>query len=150
KAYGGLQSDFLTYAMVIEELSRVCGSTGVMLSVHTSLVSWAIYKYGTEEQKQKFLLPLAEGKKLGAYSLTESGSGSDAGAMRTTATKDGDSYVLNGTKLFVTNGGEAEVYIVFAMTDVQQRQKGCSAFIVEKGAPGFILGGKEKKLGIRS
>ena len=89
KAYGGLQSDFLTYAMVIEELSRVCGSTGVMLSVHTSLASWAIYTYGTEEQKQKFLLPLAEGKKLGAYSLTESGSGSDAGAMRTTATGRG-------------------------------------------------------------
>ncbi|NRF91320.1 acyl-CoA dehydrogenase [Paenibacillus frigoriresistens] len=150
KAYGGLQSDFLTYAMVIEELSRVCGSTGVMLSVHTSLVSWAIYKYGTEEQKQKFLLPLAEGKKLGAYSLTESGSGSDAGAMRTTAIKDGDSYVLNGSKLFVTNGGEAEVYIVFAMTDVLQRQKGCSAFIVAKGTSGFIFGSKEKKLGIRS
>ncbi|MDF2645465.1 MAG: acdA [Paenibacillus sp.] len=149
-AYGGLASDFLTYAMVIEELSRVCGSTGVMLSVHTSLVSWAIYKYGTEEQKQKFLRPLAEGKKLGAYSLTESGSGSDAGAMRTTAIKDGDSYVLNGSKLFVTNGGEAEVYIVFAMTDLQQRQKGCCAFIVEKGAAGFIFGSKEKKLGIRS
>jgi butyryl-CoA dehydrogenase len=150
EAYGGLSSDFITYAIVVEELSRVCASTGVMLSVHTSLVSWAIYKYGTEAQKLQFLRPLAEGKKLGAYSLTESGSGSDAGAMRTTAKKDGDSYVLNGSKLFVTNGGEAEVYIVFAMTDTQQRQKGCSAFIVEKGAPGFIFGNKEKKLGIRS
>ncbi|SDN02418.1 Acyl-CoA dehydrogenase, middle domain [Paenibacillus sp. yr247] len=148
--YGGLASDFITYAIVVEELSRVCASTGVMLSVHTSLASWAIYKYGTEAQKLQFLRPLAEGKKLGAYSLTESGSGSDAGAMRTTAKKDGDSYVLNGSKLFVTNGGEAEVYIVFAMTDMQQRQKGCSAFIVEKGAAGFIFGNKEKKLGIRS
>lgn len=150
EAYGGTASDFLTYAIVIEELSRVCASTGVMLSVHTSLASWAIYKYGTEEQKQKFLRPLAEGKILGAYSLTESGSGSDAGAMRTTARLDGDHYVLNGTKLFVTNGGEAEVYIVFAITDAQQKQKSCSAFIVEKGTSGFIFSSKEKKLGIRS
>ncbi|MBP1960972.1 acyl-CoA dehydrogenase [Paenibacillus aceris] len=149
-AYGGIGSDFVTYAIVVEELSKACASTGVMLSVHTSLVSWAMYKYGTEAQKLKFLHPLAQGKKLGAYSLTESGSGSDAGAMKTTAFKDGDSYVLNGSKLFVTNGGEADVYIVFAMTDAQNKKRGCSAFIVEKGASGFIFGRKEKKLGIRS
>jgi alkylation response protein AidB-like acyl-CoA dehydrogenase len=129
EAYGGLESDFITYAMVIEELSRVCASTGVMLSVHTSLVGWSLYRYGTEEQKQKYLRPISEGKKLGAYSLTESGSGSDAGAMKTTAKKDGDSYILNGSKIFVTNAGEAEIYIVFAMTDLQQKHKGCSAFI---------------------
>ncbi|NQX71439.1 acyl-CoA dehydrogenase [Paenibacillus alba] len=150
EAYGGLASDFMTYAIVIEEISRVCASTGVMLSVHTSLTSWAIYKYGTENQKNRYLRPLAEGKKLGAYSLTESGSGSDASAMRTTAKQEEDSFLLNGSKLFVTNGGEADVYIVFAMTDLLQRQKGCSAFIVEKGTPGFIFGHKEKKLGIRS
>jgi butyryl-CoA dehydrogenase len=150
EAYGGLESGFITYAMVIEELSRVCASTGVMLSVHTSLVGWSLYRYGTEEQKQKYLRPISEGKKLGAYSLTESGSGSDAGAMKTTAKKDGDSYILNGSKIFVTNAGEAEIYIVFAMTDLQQKHKGCSAFIVEKGSSGFFFGNKEKKLGIRS
>lgn len=148
--YGGLGADFMTYAVVVEELSRVCASTGVMLSVHTSLVGWSLYKYGTEEQKQTYLRLIAQGKKLGAYSLTEAGSGSDAGAMRTTAKRDGDSYVLNGSKIFVTNGGEAEIYIVFAMTDLQQKHKGCSAFIVEKGTPGFSFGKKEKKLGIRS
>lgn len=150
QAYGGGGSDFLTYAMVIEELSRVCASTGVMLSVHTSLASWAIHTYGTDAQKQTFLLPMAQGHKLGAYCLTESESGSDAGAMRTIATKEGDAYLLNGSKLFVTNGGEAEVYIVFALTDAQNKQRGCTAFIVEKGTVGLIFGTKEKKLGIRS
>jgi butyryl-CoA dehydrogenase len=148
--YDGLGGDFLTYAMVIEELSRVCASTGVMLSVHTSLVGWVLHKYGTEEQKQAFLRPVAAGNKLGAYSLTEAGSGSDAGAMRTTAVRDGGEYVLNGSKIFVTNAGEADLYIVFAMTDPQQKHKGCSAFLVEKGTPGFAFGKKEKKLGIRS
>ncbi|KRE83074.1 acyl-CoA dehydrogenase [Paenibacillus sp. Soil766] len=148
--FGGGGSDFLTYAMVIEELSRVCASTAVMLSVHTSLASWAIHTYGTDAQKQTYLLPLAQGKKLGAYCLTESESGSDAGAMRTTATKEGDAYVLNGSKLFVTNGGEAEVYIVFAITDAQNKSKSCTAFIVEKGMEGLIFGTKENKLGIRS
>ncbi|MGO4500210.1 acyl-CoA dehydrogenase family protein [Paenibacillus sp. 2RAB27] len=150
REFGGGGSDFLTYAMVIEELSRVCASTGVMLSVHTSLASWAIHTYGTEAQKQRYLLPMAQGKKLGAYCLTESDSGSDAGAMRTTATKEGDAYVLNGSKLFVTNGGEAEVYIVFAITDAQNKSKSCTAFIVEKGMEGLIFGTKENKLGIRS
>lgn len=150
EAYGGIGADFLTYAIVVEELSKVCASIGVTLSVHTSLVSWAIYKYGTEAQKVKFLLPLSQGLKLGAYSLTESGSGSDAGAMKTSAVRDGDSYVLNGSKLFVTSGGEADIYIVFAMTNAQIKQGGCSAFIVEKGTPGFLFGRKERKLGIRS
>ncbi|WNR46765.1 acyl-CoA dehydrogenase family protein [Paenibacillus roseipurpureus] len=149
-AVGGKDEPFLNYAMVIEELSRVCASTGVMLSVHTSLASWAVETYGTDAQKQAYLRPMAEGKLLGAYCLTESESGSDASAMRTTATRHGDQYELNGSKLFVSNGGEAEVYIVFALTDPGQGQKGISAFIVEKGFPGLIFGKKEKKLGIRS
>ncbi|MBD0380218.1 acyl-CoA dehydrogenase [Paenibacillus sedimenti] len=148
--YGGLGADYVTYVMVLEELSRVCASTGVMLSVHTSLVGWSLYTYGTEHQKQTYLRPIAEGKKLGAYSLTESGSGSDAGAMRTMARRDGDSYVLHGSKIFVTNAGEAEIYVVFALTDPQLKQRGCSAFIVEKGTPGFSFGKKERKMGIRS
>lgn len=148
--YGGLGSDYVTYVMVIEELSRVCASTGVILSVHTSLAGWALYNYGTEQQKQKFLRPLAEGKKLGAYCLTESGSGSDAGAMRTKAVRDGEDYVLNGSKIFVTNAGEADFYLVFAITGGDQSKRETSAFIVEKGTTGFLFGKKEKKLGIRS
>ncbi|HET7521927.1 MAG TPA: acyl-CoA dehydrogenase [Bacillales bacterium] len=148
--YGGFGSDFLSYVIAVEELSRVCASTGVTLSAHVSLASWPIYKFGTEEQKQRFLRPLASGEKLGAYGLTEPGSGSDAGAMRTTAVKDGDHYVLNGSKVFTTNGGEAEIYVVFAITDPDKGNKGISAFIVEKGTPGFSFGKKEKKLGIRS
>lgn len=148
--YGGIGSDFLSYVIAVEELSRVCASTGVTLSAHTSLASWPIFKFGTEEQKQQFLRPLATGEKLGAYGLTEPGSGSDAGGMRTTAVKDGDSYVLRGSKIFTTNGGEAEIYVVFAVTDPEKKHKGTSAFIVEKGTPGFSFGKKEKKLGIRS
>ncbi|TFE26264.1 acyl-CoA dehydrogenase family protein [Cohnella luojiensis] len=149
--YGGIGADYVSYVMAVEELSRVCASTGVMLSVHTSLVGWCLYTYGTEEQKQKYLEPIAQGKKLGAYSLTESSSGSDAKAMRTTATRDGSGwYILNGNKIFVTNGGEAEIYLVFAITDTQQRGKGYSAFIIEKGTEGFAFGKKEKKLGIRA
>lgn len=150
EAYGGLGSDYLTYVVAVEELSRVCASTGVTLSAHISLAGWPIYKFGTEEQKQRYLRPMAEGKKLGAYGLTESGSGSDAGAMRTTAIRDGDDYVINGSKIFITNAGDAEIYVVFALTDPQLKHKGCSAFIVEKGTPGFSFGKKEKKLGIRS
>jgi len=148
--YGGLGGDFLTYVMVVEELSRVCAATGVMLSVHTSLIGWSLYQYGTEAQKIKFLQPLAEGRKLGAYSLTENVSGSDAGAMRTSAKRDGDAYVINGAKIFVTNAGEADLYLVFAMTDPSIKHSGCSAFLIEKGTPGFSFGKKEKKLGIRS
>jgi butyryl-CoA dehydrogenase len=148
--YGGAGLDFMSYVIAVEELSRVCASTGVTLSAHTSLASWPIYKFGTEEQKQRFLKPLAEGKKLGAYGLTEPGSGTDAAGMKTTAVRRGDHYVLNGQKVFITNGGEAEVYIVFALTDPEQRSRGVTAFIVEKGTPGFHIGKKEKKMGIKS
>ncbi|SMO67817.1 acyl-CoA dehydrogenase [Melghirimyces algeriensis] len=147
---GGVGADFLSYVIAVEELSRVCASTGVTLSAHLSLASWPIYKFGTPEQKERFLRPLAEGKMLGAYGLTEPGSGSDAAAMRTTAVRDGDSYVLNGSKIFITNGGEAEIYVVFAVTQPEKKHRGITAFIVEKGTPGFSIGKKEQKLGIRS
>jgi butyryl-CoA dehydrogenase len=148
--YGGIGSDFLAYCIAVEELSRVCASTGVTLSAHTSLAGWPLYKFGSEEQKQKYLRPLAQGEKIGAYCLTEPGSGSDAGGMKTVARKDGDQYILNGSKIFITNGGVADTYIVFAMTDPESNQKGISAFIVEKDFPGFSVGKKEKKMGIRS
>ncbi|MFB5577674.1 acyl-CoA dehydrogenase AcdA [Bacillus cereus] len=148
--YGGIGSDYLAYVIAIEELSRVCASTGVTLSAHTSLAGWPIFKFGTEEQKQTFLRPMAEGKKIGAYGLTEPGSGSDAGGMKTIAQRDGDHYVLNGSKIFITNGGIADIYVVFALTDPESKQRGTSAFIVESDAPGFSVGKKESKLGIRS
>ncbi|MDQ0162642.1 acyl-CoA dehydrogenase [Bacillus alveayuensis] len=148
--YGGIGSDYLAYVIAVEELSRVCASTGVTLSAHTSLAGWPIYKFGTEEQKQKYLKPMALGEKIGAYGLTEPGSGSDAGAMRTTARLEGDHYILNGSKIFITNGGVADIYVVFALTDPSQKHKGTSAFIIEKDFPGFSVGKKEKKLGIRS
>ncbi|MDV2886504.1 acyl-CoA dehydrogenase [Alkalihalophilus pseudofirmus] len=148
--YGGIGADYVSYCIAVEELSRVCASTGVTLSAHTSLAGWPVYKFGTEEQKQKFLRPMAEGKKIGAYGLTEPGSGSDAARMKTTAIEDGDNYVLNGSKIFITNGGIADIYIVFAVTDPEARHKGTTAFIVEADTPGFSVGKKEKKLGIRS
>ncbi|MBS9805039.1 acyl-CoA dehydrogenase AcdA [Bacillus cereus] len=148
--YGGIGSDYLAYVIAIEELSRVCASTGVTLSAHTSLAGWPVFKFGTEEQKQKFLRPMAEGKKIGAYGLTEPGSGSDAGGMKTIAKRDGDHYVLNGSKIFITNGGIADIYVVFALTDPESKQRGTSAFIVESDTPGFSVGKKESKLGIRS
>ncbi|MDA2312789.1 acyl-CoA dehydrogenase AcdA [Bacillus cereus group sp. BfR-BA-01511] len=148
--YGGIGSNYLAYVIAIEELSRVCASTGVTLSAHTSLAGWPIFKFGTEEQKQTFLRPMAEGKKIGAYGLTEPGSGSDAGGMKTIAKRDGDHYVLNGSKIFITNGGIADIYVVFALTDPESKQRGTSAFIVESDTPGFSVGKKESKLGIRS
>ncbi|UQD53616.1 acyl-CoA dehydrogenase [Bacillus methanolicus] len=148
--YGGIGSDYLAYCIAVEELSRVCASTGVTLSAHTSLACWPIFKFGTEEQKQKYLRPMAQGEKIGAYGLTEPGSGSDAGAMKTTARLEGDHYVLNGSKIFITNGGIADIYVVFALTDPSSKHKGTSAFIIEKDFPGFSVGKKEKKLGIRS
>ncbi|MGK3615089.1 acyl-CoA dehydrogenase AcdA [Bacillus cereus] len=148
--YGGIGSDYLAYVIAIEELSRVCASTGVTLSAHTSLAGWPIFKFGTEEQKQTFLRPMAEGKKIGAYGLTEPGSGSDAGGMKTIAKRDGDHYVLNGSKIFITNGGIADIYVIFALTDPESKQRGTSAFIVESDTPGFSVGKKESKLGIRS
>ena len=149
--YGGAGADYISYAIAVEELSRVCASTGVTLSAHLSLGANPIWLFGTEEQKQKFLTPLAEGTKLGAFALTESTAGSDAGGTRTTAVLDGDEWVLNGSKIFTTNGGDAEIYIVFARTDKEaQKHHGISAFIVEKDTPGFSFGKKEKKMGIRS
>ncbi|MGH1285759.1 acyl-CoA dehydrogenase AcdA [Bacillus toyonensis] len=148
--YGGIGSDYLAYVIAIEELSRVCASTGVTLSAHTSLAGWPIFKFGTEEQKQKFLRPMAEGKKIGAYGLTEPSSGSDAGGMKTIAKRDGDHYILNGSKIFITNGGIADIYVVFALTDPESKQRGTSAFIVESDTLGFSVGKKESKLGIRS
>jgi alkylation response protein AidB-like acyl-CoA dehydrogenase len=149
--YGGAGADYISYAIAVEELSRVCASTGVTLSAHLSLGANPIWLFGTEEQKQKFLTPLAEGTKLGAFALTESTAGSDAGGTRTTAVLDGDEWVLNGSKIFTTNGGDAEIYIVFARTDKEaQKHHGISAFIIEKDTPGFSFGKKEKKMGIRS
>lgn len=148
--YGGIGSDYVSYVIAVEELSRICASTGVTLSAHLSLASWPIYKYGTEEQKKTFLHRLAIGEALGAYALSEPGSGSDAAAMKTTAVEDGNNYVLNGSKVWITNGGVADLYLVFAKTDGTAGHKGISAFIVEKGTEGFTSGKKEKKLGIRS
>lgn len=147
---GGIGSDYLAYVIAVEELSRVCASTGVTLSAHTSLASWPIYTFGTDEQKEMYLKPLAEGQKIGAYALTESGSGSDAGGMKTTAVKAGNEYVLNGAKIFITNGGIADYYIVFAVTDQDASSRNTTAFIVEKETQGFSIGKKESKLGIRS
>lgn len=147
---GGIGSDYLAYVIAVEELSRVCASTGVTLSAHTSLASWPIYTFGTDEQKEMYLKPLAEGQKIGAYALTESGSGSDAGGMKTTAVKAGNEYVLNGAKIFITNGGIADYYIVFAVTDQDASSRNTTAFIVEKETQGFSSGKKESKLGIRS
>lgn len=148
--YGGIGSDYLAYAIAVEELSRIDSSIGVTLSAHTSLGSWPIYKFGTEEQKQKYLVPLAKGEKIGAYGLTEPSAGSDAGGTKTTARLEGDHYVINGSKIFITNGGEAEIYVVFASTDPSQKTRGITAFIIEKGTPGFSIGKHENKLGIRA
>ena len=149
KQYGGQGCDSLAYVMAIEEISKVCATTGVILSAHTSLCCGPILKFGSEEQKQKYLVPLASGKKLGAFALTEPNAGTDAAGQQTKAVLDGDEWVLNGSKIFITNGKEADVYIVFAMTDKALGTKGISAFIVEKGTPGFTFGTKEKKMGIR-
>ncbi len=154
KEYGGQGCDPLAYAMCVEELSKVCGTTGVIVSAHTSLCVDPIMTYGTEAQKQKYLPPLAKGEKLGAFGLTEPGAGTDAQGQQTKAILEGDEYVLNGSKIFITNGKEADVYVIFAITSVSTDAKGrtkksISAFIVEKGTPGFTFGTKEKKMGIR-
>ena len=153
KQYGGQGCDILTYAMCVEELSKVCGTTGVIVSAHTSLCCDPILTFGTEEQKQKYLPDLAAGRKLGAFGLTEPGAGTDAQGQQTKAVLDGDEWVLNGSKCFITNGKYADVYIVIAVTGTVEKrgrkQKEISAFIVEKGTPGFTFGLHEKKLGIR-
>lgn len=150
KEYGGAGLDVLSYAIAVEELSRVDGGTGVILSAHVSLGSYPIAAYGTEEQKQKYLVPLAKGEKLGAFGLTEPEAGSDAGGTETTAVLEGDFYILNGGKIFITNADKAEVYVVFAVTTPDIGTKGISAFIVEKGWEGFTFGDHYNKLGIRS
>ena len=150
KELGGAGGDVLSYIISVEELSKVCGTTGVILSAHTSLCASLIYENGTPAQKEKYLVPLAKGEKIGAFGLTEPGAGTDAAGQQTTAVLDGYNYILNGSKIFITNGGVADTFIVFAMTDKSQGTIGISAFIVEKGFPGFSIGKKEDKLGIRA
>lgn len=149
KEFGGQGCDTLTYVLCVEELSKVCATTGVIVSAHTSLGTDPIKKFGTPAQKEKYLRPLASGELLGAFGLTEPGAGTDASGQQTKAVLEGDHYVLNGSKIFITNGGEADIYIIFAMTDKSKGTKGISAFIVEKDFPGFRIGTKEKKMGIR-
>jgi butyryl-CoA dehydrogenase len=149
KEYGGAGCDTLTYEMCIEEISKVCATTATMLSAHTSLGTWPIVKYGTPEQKAKYLPKLCSGEYLGAFALTEPNAGTDSSAQQTRAVLEGDHYVLNGNKIFITNAGYADTYIVFAMTDKSKGNHGISAFIVEKNFPGFSVGKKEKKMGIR-
>jgi len=148
--YGGAGMDTLAYVLALEEICKADASHGVIMSVNNSLYCHGILKFGTEEQKKKFITPIASGKSIGAYSLTEPQSGSDAGTMKSRATKDGDHYILNGRKSWVTSGPVAEYYVVFMMTDPQKKQKGVSAFLVEANTPGLIRGKKEPKLGIRA
>ena len=147
--YGGAGLSYLTYIGVCEELAKHCATTSVMVSAHSSLCCWPISEYGTEEQKQKYLVPLASGEKLGAFGLTEPGAGTDAAMQRTTAEDKGDHWVLNGSKIFITNAGYADIFVVMAMTDKEKGNHGISAFIVERGFPGFKVGAHEKKMGIR-
>ncbi|MEE9226386.1 MAG: acyl-CoA dehydrogenase family protein [Acidobacteriota bacterium] len=148
--YGGAGLSYIDYAAIIEELSRADGSVGLSVAAHNSLCSNHIYEFGTEEQKQKFLVPLAQGEKLGAWSLTEPTAGSDAGGTRTTARKTGNGWILNGTKTFATHGGICDTAVVFALTDPEKKKRGISAFILEKGMKGFRRGKKEDKLGCRA
>jgi butyryl-CoA dehydrogenase len=155
KQYGGQGCDPLTYTMCVEELAKQCGTTSVIVSAHTSLCCDPILTFGTEEQKQKFLVPLAKGEKLGAFGLTEPGAGTDAQGVQTKAVKDGEDWIMNGSKCFITNGKEADYYIIFAQTGTVADAKGrtkkiFSAFILEKGMPGFTFGTKENKMGIRA
>ena len=148
--FGGSGADYLSYILAVEEMSRADDSAGVTLSASVSLCAWPISAFGTEEQKKKYLTPLCEGKKMGAFGLTEANAGTDAASQKTVAVLNGDHYVINGSKVFITNAGEAEIYVVLAMTDRSKGLKGITAFIMEKGMPGFTFGKKEKKLGIRA
>mgnify|MGYP000031338645 CR=1 FL=1 len=150
KEYGGAGLDILSYAIAVEELARVDGGSGVILSAHVSLGSWPIFAFGTEAQKQKYLVPLAKGEKIGAFGLTEPNAGSDAGGTETTAVRKGDHYILNGGKIFITNAPKADTYVVFAVTTPDIGTRGISAFIVEKGWKGFYFGDHYDKMGIRS
>jgi len=148
--FGGAGGDNLSYAIAVEELSKACGTTGVILSAHTSLCCGPLDMFGSEDQKKKYLIPLAKGEKLGAFGLTEPNAGTDASEQQTTAILDGDNYILNGSKIFITNAAVADTFIVFAMTDKSKGTKGITAFIVEKEFPGFSIGKIEDKLGIRA
>lgn len=148
--YGGAGADSLSYVIAIEELAKVCATTAIIMSAHTSLACGPLLAFGTEEQKQKYLVPLAKGEKIGAFGLTEPNAGTDSAAQQTTAVLEGDHFVLNGSKCFITNGGQADVYIIFAMTDKAKGNRGISAFIVEKDFPGFSIGKIEHKMGIRA
>ena len=147
---GGSGVDQLGYVLAVEELSKVCATTGIILSAHTSLCCWPIMTFGTEEQKEKHLKPLASGQKLGAFALTEPSAGTDASMQKSTAVLDGDHYILNGNKVFITNAGAADVFIVFAMTDKEQGTRGITAFILERDMPGFTMGKPENKMGLRA
>jgi butyryl-CoA dehydrogenase len=149
REYGGAGADYISYVMAIEELSKVCGSTGVIVQTHCALCAWPIMTYGTEQQKRKYLPDLLSGRKIGAFGLTEPNAGSDAAGIQTTALDKGDHWLLNGTKIFISSGGIADVYVVMAMTDRSKGTKGISAFIVEKGMEGFTAPKKENKMGIR-
>lgn len=149
KEYGGAGGDSLAYVMAVEELSKVCGTTGVVVSAHTSLCCSPIYEFGTESQKRKYLPKLLGGEYIGAFGLTEPGAGTDAAGQQTKAVLDGDHWVLNGTKIFITNAGHADIFIIFAMTDKSLGTRGISAFIVERTFEGFRVGKEEKKMGIR-
>ena len=149
REFGGQGCDTLTYVMCVEEISKRCATTGVIVSAHTSLCCDPILKFGSPAQKEEFLKPLASGEKLGAFALTEPNAGTDAAGVQTKAVLEGEQYVLNGSKIFITNGKEADIYIIFALTNPALGTKGMSAFIVEKGTPGFTFGTKEKKMGIR-
>ncbi len=147
--YGGSGMDTLSYVLAMEEISKVDASTSVCMSVNNSLVCWGLEQYGTEEQKQKYLVPLAKGEKIGAFCLSEPEAGSDATSQKTTAIDHGDYYLLNGTKNWITNGSSASIYLVIAQTNVEAGHKGINAFIIERGMEGFVVGAKEDKMGIR-
>lgn len=147
--YGGAGGDNIMYSIAVEELSRVCGTTGVIVSAHTSLCAAPILEFGNESQKEKYLPKLSSGEWLGAFGLTEPNAGTDASSQQTTAVEEEDAYVLNGSKIFITNGGHADIYIIFAMTDKSAGIRGITAFIVERDTPGFTTGKEELKLGIR-
>lgn len=149
REYGGAGADYISYIMAIEEISKACGSTGVIIQTHCALCAWPIYTYGTEEQKQRYLPALLAGEKIGAFGLTEPNAGTDAAGIQTKAVDKGDYWLLNGSKIFISNGGFADTYIIMAMTDKTNGTKGISAFIVEKGMEGFSIPKKENKMGIR-
>jgi alkylation response protein AidB-like acyl-CoA dehydrogenase len=147
--YGGAGMDYISYIITLEEFAKVCASTALSFSAHVSLAAFPINEFGTEEQKKKYLIPLAAGEKLGSFGLTEPSAGSDAGGTKTTAVKKGNKYILNGSKIFITNAAYADIFVVTAVTDKGKGTKGISSFILEKGMPGFEVGKKEKKLGMR-